>query len=85
MTAPVQKDQELELLGRYCSVVYIDPDRREVLSPMTETVPPQARATVDVTPVRGALSGTWWGMLGGLLIGGPVFLGGSDLAEHFGL
>lgn len=33
--------------------------------------------TVDVTPVRGALSGTWWGMLGGLLIGGPVFLGAA--------
>lgn len=30
--------------------------------------------TVDVTPLKGALSGTWWGMLGGLLIGGPVFL-----------
>ena len=42
--------QELELLGRYCSVVYIDPDRREVLSPLTETVPPRARATVDLTP-----------------------------------
>lgn len=33
--------------------------------------------TVDVTPVRGALSGTWWGMLGGLLVGGPVFLGAA--------
>jgi uncharacterized membrane protein len=33
--------------------------------------------TVDVTPLRGALSGTWWGMLGGLLIGGPVFLGAA--------
>src|SRR5688500_12932594 len=33
--------------------------------------------TVDVTPVKGALSGTWWGMLGGLLIGGPVFLGAA--------
>jgi uncharacterized membrane protein len=31
--------------------------------------------TVDVTPVKGALSGTWWGALGGLLIGGPLFLG----------
>jgi uncharacterized membrane protein len=33
--------------------------------------------TVDVTPLRGALSGTWWGMLGGLLIGGPMFLGAA--------
>jgi len=33
--------------------------------------------TVDVTPLKGALSGTWWGMLGGLLIGGPVFLGAA--------
>jgi len=42
--------QELELLGRYCSVVFVDPDRREVLSPLTDTVPPQARAKVDLTP-----------------------------------
>ena len=33
--------------------------------------------TVDVTPAKGALSGTWWGMLAGLLIGGPLFLGGA--------
>ena len=33
--------------------------------------------TVDVTPLKGAVSGTWWGMLGGLLIGGPVFLGAA--------
>jgi len=33
--------------------------------------------TVDVTPLRGAVSGTWWGMLAGLLIGGPVFLGAA--------
>jgi uncharacterized membrane protein len=33
--------------------------------------------TVDVTPAKGALSGTWWGMLGGLLIGGPLFLGAA--------
>lgn len=33
--------------------------------------------TVDVTPLKGALSGTWWGMLGGLIIGGPVFLGAA--------
>ena len=33
--------------------------------------------TVDVTPLKGAVTGTWWGMLGGLLIGGPVFLGAA--------
>ncbi len=44
--------------------------------------------TVDVTPVKGALSGTWWGMLGGLLIGGPVFLaaavGGAAAGALYG-
>lgn len=33
--------------------------------------------TVDVTPAKGALSGTWWGMLAGILIGGPAFLGAA--------
>ncbi len=33
--------------------------------------------TVDVTPAKGALAGTWWGMLAGLLVGGPVFLGAA--------
>lgn len=33
--------------------------------------------TVDVTPAKGALSGTWWGMLAGLLVGGPVFVGAA--------
>ena len=37
----------------------------------------QVVETVDVTPAKGALSGTWWGMLAGLLIGGPVFLGAA--------
>jgi uncharacterized membrane protein len=44
--------------------------------------------TVDVTPAKGALSGTWWGMLGGLLIGGPVFLaaaiGGAAAGALYG-
>ncbi|HEY8527118.1 MAG TPA: DUF1269 domain-containing protein [Acidimicrobiales bacterium] len=44
--------------------------------------------TVDVTPARGALAGTWWGMLGGLLIGGPVFLaaalGGAAAGALYG-
>lgn len=42
--------QELELLGRYCSVVFVDPDRREAASPLTDTIPPPARAKVDLTP-----------------------------------
>lgn len=33
--------------------------------------------TIDVTPAKGALAGTWWGMLAGLLLGGPVFLGAA--------
>ncbi len=44
--------------------------------------------TVDTTPAKGALSGTWWGMLGGLLVGGPVFLaaaiGGAAAGALYG-
>ena len=44
--------------------------------------------TVDVTPAKGALAGTWWGMLGGLLIGGPAFLaaavGGAAAGALYG-
>jgi uncharacterized membrane protein len=44
--------------------------------------------TVDVTPAKGALSGTWWGMLAGLLMGGPVFLaaavGGAAAGALYG-
>jgi uncharacterized membrane protein len=32
--------------------------------------------TVDVTPAKGALAGTWWGLLAGLLVGGPVGIAG---------
>jgi uncharacterized membrane protein len=35
------------------------------------------RQTVDPTPGRAALSGTFWGMLAGALFGGPVFLLGA--------
>ena len=42
--------QELELLARYCRVVFVDPDRREVPSPLTDTIPPQARTKIDLTP-----------------------------------
>ncbi len=33
--------------------------------------------TVDVTPARGALAGSWWGMLAGLIVGGPLFIAGA--------
>ncbi len=32
--------------------------------------------TVDVTPAKGALAGSWWGLLAGLLVGGPVGIAG---------
>ena len=42
--------EELEILGRYCSVVFVDPERREsVSSPAETTVPPRARAKVELT------------------------------------
>lgn len=44
--------------------------------------------TVDVTPARGALAGTWWGAFAGLLIGGPAFLvaavGGAAAGALYG-
>lgn len=44
--------------------------------------------TVDTTPARGALAGSWWGMLGGLLVGGPAFLaaavGGAAAGALYG-
>lgn len=46
---------------------------------VTKDVAGQAKVveTVDVTPAKGALAGTWWGMFAGLLFGGPVFLGAA--------
>ena len=32
--------------------------------------------TIDVTPAKGALAGSWWGLLGGLLVGGPIAIAG---------
>jgi uncharacterized membrane protein len=44
--------------------------------------------TVDVTPAKGALAGTWWGMFAGLVVGGPVFLatavGGAAAGALYG-
>ena len=41
--------EELEILGRYCSEVLVDLDRREVASPLADTVPPRTKAKVDLT------------------------------------
>jgi len=44
--------------------------------------------TVDVTPAKGALAGSWWGLLGSLLVGGPaglaVILGGAAAGALYG-
>ncbi|HJT60053.1 MAG TPA: HD-GYP domain-containing protein [Burkholderiales bacterium] len=42
--------EELEILGKCCRVVFVDPDRTEGAAPLTETIPPRARAKVDLTP-----------------------------------
>jgi HD-GYP domain-containing protein (c-di-GMP phosphodiesterase class II) len=41
---------ELELLGKYCKSVLVDPERREAVSPLTDTIPPHARARVNLSP-----------------------------------
>jgi HD-GYP domain-containing protein (c-di-GMP phosphodiesterase class II) len=41
--------EELDLLGRFCSEVVVDLDHREAASPLTVTVPPRAKARVDLT------------------------------------
>ena len=44
--------------------------------------------TVDVTPAKGAIAGTWWGLLGSLLVGGPaalaVIIGGTAAGALYG-
>jgi len=41
--------EELEILGRCCSFVLVDLDRREAASPLADTVPPRTKAKVDLT------------------------------------
>jgi HD-GYP domain-containing protein (c-di-GMP phosphodiesterase class II) len=41
--------EELELLGKYCKAVFVDPDRHEMGSPETDTIPPRTTAKVDLT------------------------------------
>lgn len=45
----LQTPEQLDILNRYCSVVFVDPDRSEVLSRLSDTIPSRTRATVDLT------------------------------------
>ena len=40
--------------------------------------------TRDTTTVQGAVQGSWWGLLGGLLVGGPVGLAGIAIGAAAG-
>jgi uncharacterized membrane protein len=42
--------------------------------------------TVDVTPAKGAMAGGWWGILAGLIVGGPIVgvLGGAAAGALYG-
>ena len=40
--------------------------------------------TVDVTPSRGALMGTWWGLLAGLFVGPLAIVGGAAAGALYG-
>lgn len=48
----------------------------------------QVVETIDVTPAKGALAGSWWGLLGSLLVGGPaalaVLVGGAAAGALYG-
>ncbi len=45
----------------------------------------QIQQTVDITPARGALLGGWWGLLAGLLVGGPLaVVGGAAAGALYG-
>ena len=41
--------EELELLARYCRAVFVDPDRKEMGSPETDTIPPRTAAKIDLS------------------------------------
>jgi uncharacterized membrane protein len=47
-----------------------------VIVTKTEEGRTQIVETIDVTPAKGALAGSWWGLLGGLIVGGPLALAG---------
>lgn len=40
--------------------------------------------TIDVTPGKGALIGTWWGIFAGLLVGPLAIAGGAALGALYG-
>jgi uncharacterized membrane protein len=40
--------------------------------------------TVDVTPSKGALMGTWWGLLAGLFVGPLAIVGGAAAGALYG-
>jgi len=44
----------------------------------------RVQETRDTTTVQGAVQGSWWGLLGGLLVGGPVGLAGIAIGAAAG-
>ena len=44
----------------------------------------QIQQTVDITPGRGALIGTWWGLLAGILLGPLAIAGGAAAGALYG-
>jgi HD-GYP domain-containing protein (c-di-GMP phosphodiesterase class II) len=46
----LETHEELEILRRSCSVVFVDPERRAMASPLTDTISPRTRAKVDLAP-----------------------------------
>ncbi len=45
----------------------------------------QIQQTMDITPGKGALLGSWWGLLAGLLVGGPLaVVGGAAAGALYG-
>lgn len=44
----LQTHEQLEILKAYCNVVFVDPDRAEIISRLADTMPPRTKATVDL-------------------------------------
>jgi HD-GYP domain-containing protein (c-di-GMP phosphodiesterase class II) len=44
----LETQEQLETLKRYCSVVFVDPDRSEVVSRLSDTIPSRVKATVGL-------------------------------------
>lgn len=45
----LQSPEELEILQKFCSFVFVDPDKSEVIARLTDTMPPRTRAKVDLS------------------------------------